>query len=98
MHYICVRTQAIASRPRDRADVVHRPQPDAFADRDDKCTRDPQWHARSVRLSGNQQERGDEREGQPGSLPEQPSSEAGREGQRFRIIISDWISRRYSPW
>jgi hypothetical protein len=36
------RTEAVAPRPRDRADVVHRPEPDGFADRNDQRAHDPQ--------------------------------------------------------
>jgi len=35
-------TEAVASRSRDRADVVHRPEPYRLANRDDKRADDPQ--------------------------------------------------------
>ncbi len=36
---------------------------------------------------GNSQKSGDKRQRQPCPLPEQPATKAGREGQRFQIIM-----------
>ena len=89
------RAEPVAARPRDRADVVHAPQPDQLRRRAISDRRRPARSGRRAAPAPTRQQRewrSGERQRERGALAEQPAAESGRASGSHGIDRS-WIGQ-----